>query len=273
MTSRQAPVWADVPTRLLTIAIGAPVILGAVFWGTPLFQIVTIIIGLLAAVELWQMIAHDHPTAWFLAQLVAFCCMFAGVVSSSLLVLAAIVGGAAVCLWAYSTHDPQTLWRYLSLLIGTLYISIPLGFLIAIRALDNGFVWIFVLFAANWGTDSFALVGGRLFGRRKLAPHISANKTVEGALFGFVCGVLAGVLIGLVASAPVAFVVSAPPIIAVLTIAGDLIESQAKRILGVKDTSRLLPGHGGIIDRIDGLVLATPVYYFMLLFVLPLLVH
>lgn len=146
----------------------------------------------------------------------------------------------------------------------TIYIVFPMTLLMFIRDGKNGLEWTLLLFFANWTTDTFALLGGRMFGKHKLAPRISAGKTWEGAKIGFISGCCAGWIVGLIADLPFIIVLIAPPIVAIMTILGDLLESRIKRLLNVKDTSQLLPGHGGFLDRIDGLLLAIPIFYIII---------
>ncbi len=116
-----------------------------------------------------------------------------------------------------------------------------------------------------WATDSCAYFAGKQFGRRKLAPHLSPGKTIEGVIGGLAGALLVAVLFALlgmdmeVSDVRFWIWVGAAAIAALASVAGDLYQSRLKRIAGVKDSGTLLPGHGGILDRIDGLVSAMPV--------------
>lgn len=153
---------------------------------------------------------------------------------------------------------------------GIIYIVFPTAFLLKLRNIEpDGLVWLFLVFAITWGTDSFAYVAGRIFGKTKLAPLISPNKTVEGAIGGILCAwVLAfGILIVAGAFEPVLI-----PMLVVgplLAVSGDLFESALKRFFRVKDSYvaglNLFPGHGGVLDRIDALLwVATWVFLYLL---------
>lgn len=123
--------------------------------------------------------------------------------------------------------------------------------------------WLLAALAVVWAADTGAYFVGRKFGRRKLAPTISPNKTIEGMLGGVACGVLAGLGFGVFAGAGMAELpaVALVSLVAVLfSVVGDLFESLLKRHVGVKDSGNLLPGHGGILDRIDGVVAALPAF-------------
>jgi len=148
---------------------------------------------------------------------------------------------------------------------GVLYIGIPGAHIVLLRDLLEGVDWVIVMLAATFSTDTGAYVVGRLIGRHAFAPTISPNKTWEGAIGGLAFGAV---------GASVAMLVLAPTIgtgaqvllamaLPFAAIAGDLLESALKRRLGVKDMSTLLPGHGGILDRLDSLLLTGPVLYWI----------
>jgi phosphatidate cytidylyltransferase len=142
------------------------------------------------------------------------------------------------------------------------YIGLPLGALAAIRQHD-GAPALFLLLLTIMASDTAQYYGGRAFGRRLLAPTVSPKKTVEGAVAGFVAGLVVMPLLGRLwlPAHPPALLALLGVTLAALGIAGDLFESLLKRRAGVKDASGLIPGHGGMLDRIDSLLLAGPVYY------------
>ena len=154
---------------------------------------------------------------------------------------------------------------------GALLLSLPLGFMMAIRLLEAERAspgdLIMLLFVSTWGADSAAYYVGRTVGRHKLAPRVSPKKTWEGAVGG-IFGALAGALLyrqflwGGATPVPVASALVVGGVVAVLGPPGDLAESVLKRSAGVKDSGRLFPGHGGILDRLDSLLFTAPVLYY-----------
>ncbi|MEJ2056339.1 MAG: CDP-archaeol synthase, partial [Desulfofustis sp.] len=128
--------------------------------------------------------------------------------------------------------------------------------------------WLIILTAVTAGSDTGAYLVGSKFGRRKLCPSISPNKTVEGALGGIAGGVIAAVVLFFLFSIEAAlwFVTLLAFGLALVGMLGDLIESVIKRGFRVKDSGSLLRGHGGVLDRIDSLLLAGPVLYYILIF-------
>jgi phosphatidate cytidylyltransferase len=153
-------------------------------------------------------------------------------------------------------------------LFPSLYLGLPLGALVAIRE-TRGRDALFLLMLTVVASDTAQYYSGRAFGRRPLAPAISPKKTVEGAVGGFVFGALVCAIIGALwlPVVPLALRAAIGVMIVALGIAGDLFESMLKRSAGVKDSSSLIPGHGGILDRIDALLFAAPVYYVVLKYV------
>ncbi len=152
------------------------------------------------------------------------------------------------------------------IVFGLLYICVPLGLLIFIDKHPKGNVWIFFLLFVIFMTDTGAFYIGRSFGKHKLYPSVSPGKSWEGAAGGFLCGLLAVILFSFLFSgyrdSLHVWILAAS--LSILSQVGDLAESMLKRNHGVKDSGRILPGHGGILDRIDGLLFAIPVLYVFL---------
>lgn len=210
---------------------------------------------------------------------------FAGVVliqlafhaPSHLPVAAAVAAGAALAI------AEQALWRArvegaaLALASTLAVLVMPgllLGFLVAIRNLESratgaealdAVALIVVLLAVVFGTDTGAYFAGRAFGRLPLAPEISPKKTVEGFLGGVVVGIAFAVAFGTLFSSGLGIwqLVAYGFVLSVASVMGDLTISLLKRSTGVKDTGRLLPGHGGVLDRLDGLLFASPLLYLL----------
>jgi phosphatidate cytidylyltransferase len=142
------------------------------------------------------------------------------------------------------------------------YIGLPLGALAAVREI-GGREAVLLIMATIVISDSAQYYSGRAFGRRPLAPAISPKKTREGAIGGVVFGTLAFAIGAryVFPAAPILLVALVGASIAALGIVGDLFESLLKRSAGVKDSGTLIPGHGGVLDRIDSWLFAAPVYY------------
>ena len=183
-------------------------------------------------------------------------------------VLMAVVVGAGLLRLAAGPPSPSTFTRFRVLAVAPFYVGLPLGALASI-ARTNGpgpLTWMIVLIAAS---DSAQYYSGRAFGRHKLAPSVSPAKTVEGAIGGLVVATLVAVVAGLwwlpgVGPAEAALL---GLLLAAFGMAGDLFESLLKRSAGVKDSSTIIPGHGGVLDRLDSYLFAAPCFYIFLRYV------
>jgi phosphatidate cytidylyltransferase len=142
-------------------------------------------------------------------------------------------------------------------LSGIVYCSLTLGFLVLMPR-----QMILLLFVIIWVGDTCAYYGGRALGRHLLAPKVSPKKTVEGAIAGLLGSVIAGTIGGVwLLGQPLLNLAGISAVTAIAGQLGDLAESVLKRSAGVKDSSSVLPGHGGILDRLDSLFFAAPVFY------------
>jgi phosphatidate cytidylyltransferase len=170
-----------------------------------------------------------------------------------------VIGALAV---AAGQPGPAVLRDTAASVLPLVYIGLPLGSLAAVH-LAGGREAILLLLGTIVVSDSAQYYAGRALGRRKLAPAISPGKTVEGAAGGLILGTTAMSLGGLrvfPSASPVLLVLAAAAVVA-LGMVGDLFESLLKRSAGVKDSSHLIPGHGGVLDRLDSWLFAGPVYY------------
>jgi phosphatidate cytidylyltransferase len=151
------------------------------------------------------------------------------------------------------------------------YASFGLLFLLLIRTIgtdEAGFVLTVTLFLMIWGNDVFAYFGGKQFGTHMLAPSISPSKTWEGFFFGFLGAGIGAVLVLALVPFELSFgwavMLPAAAVVSIFSPLGDLTESKLKRAAEVKDSSNILPGHGGLFDRFDGVILAAPAFYLYL---------
>lgn len=141
--------------------------------------------------------------------------------------------------------------------VGSIYVGALLAPTIGLRAGENGLAWVLIIILGTWACDTMAFVVGRRWGKRRLALSISPQKTVEGTIAGVAAAVVVGLGGGLVFPALALKLAGLGVVVGLSTVAGDLVESVVKRCLGVKDAGWILPGHGGILDRIDGQILAA----------------
>lgn len=146
------------------------------------------------------------------------------------------------------------------------YVFLTFSFALGIPSFDyskeNPFGWeVFTLFLLIWSSDSFAYFSGRLFGKHKMAPKISPKKTWEGFVGGVICTLVLGFFIENKMPEMRGNWIFVGLLVAVFAPLGDLVESQLKRTFGVKDSGNIIPGHGGVLDRLDSFIICAPVVY------------
>lgn len=168
-------------------------------------------------------------------------------------------------LYSYSQFQDALLF-FSRAFFGVVYVGFLGAHLLLLHRLQDGSSWILVLTAITAGSDSGAYYCGRAFGKHKLCPLVSPNKTIEGAVGGLVVGVAVAALMVMILRLHVSwfFLVPAAILLTGVGIAGDLTESIIKRATGAKDSGTLLGGHGGVLDRVDSLLFAGPVLYYIL---------
>ncbi len=175
----------------------------------------------------------------------------------------AVLVGVALLLAAveyYQIVSKETSTGSIDLGFGILYLGLPLLSALWLRAQDDGEIWFLLLLAANWITDIAAYVVGRAVGKTPFAPRISPKKTWEGTIGGVVGGFVAPLLVAVALDFTIIIaIVIVALLVPIATVLGDLLESRLKRRFQVKDSGQILPGHGGILDRIDGTLVALPV--------------
>ena len=253
-------------TRLLSgVGLAAAALAAILFLPVIALRVVACFVAALAAHEYLRIVHAARPLpgvgAWLL--LVAVTCWYMLLPGPEGVLWLVMVSFAGVAL--------EVLFRGLTIeeagtrFVAPWYIGMPLGLLTAVHA-RNGVAATLLLIATVVVSDSAQYYTGRTFGRRPLAPTISPKKTIEGALGGVLFGTLFMAIAGprLIPGAPPLWMTFTGLAVVVLGICGDLFESRLKRVAGLKDSSTLIPGHGGILDRIDALLFATPAFYLFL---------
>ncbi len=260
---------AEVRARVLSALVLVPPVLGAVFYGPPFFDVLVAVGAVILAWEWSRLCGGPAPGAMgmvlggALLAAVAAAALDRPDVSLAVLVLgfATVFCAALLARGGGAQDDTGAPDRSLWLAAGVLYIGVPCVALEWLRA-DTGLgrdtvLW---LFAVVWAADSASYGFGRLIGGPKLAPTVSPGKTWAGLLGGIACAGAAGAataaVLGKNGIAPPA---ALGAVLGAVAQAGDLAESWIKRRFGVKDASHIIPGHGGLLDRVDGLMAAAVV--------------
>ena len=247
------------------LALAAAALAALLFLPVVALRILAALVAALTAQEYLKVVhaARPLPAVWPWLLLVAITSWFMllpGQYGVLWLVFAALALAAVEVLFRGVTMD-EAGTRFFA----PWYVGMPLGLLTAVHAQHGAYITL-LLIATVVVSDSAQYYSGRTFGRRPLAPTISPKKTIEGAIGGVIFGTIFMLLAGswlLPGTAPVSLLAVGLAVV-VLGICGDLFESRLKRVAGVKDSSALIPGHGGILDRIDALLFATPAYFLFL---------
>ena len=261
-------------TRIISSAVLIAFTVAGVWYAPPpLFFGVAVLLTIIASHELIDLArAGGLDVPRFLSRLAATLTMAVAAVPGppwALMVtlMAAFIAMGFVMLGSWR-GEPNALATVSASILPSIYIGLPVAAIVAIRV-NGGPAVLFLLVFTIMVSDTAQYYSGRTFGSRPLASALSPKKTVEGAVGGFVFGVLALAVAGHWWLPGVPFAVRALLGLGIvaLGIAGDLFESMLKRSAGVKDSSSLIPGHGGILDRVDALLFAAPVYYIVLKYV------
>jgi phosphatidate cytidylyltransferase len=246
--------WTDLGVRTGSAAVLIPSVLLDIWLGGRWFELFMALLGLLMAYE-WTNIVHARSSSQFALHCAAvLCAAFMPPEIGVLATFGLIAGLAAIGILAnsFSTRE-KSIFAF----SGVFYVSLPVLALVLLRSHSQwGVHAIMWLMLVVWSTDSFAYFAGRIFGGPKLAPKLSPKKTWSGLLGGMVgAAAISTIYAAFLLPGWMGLAVVAAAL-AVIAQIGDIFESALKRHFGVKDSGRLIPGHGGVLDRVDGLVAA-----------------
>jgi phosphatidate cytidylyltransferase len=256
------------PRRIYTILVLAPLLYAVIRYTPPLaFSSVVVLAGGLALFEFYRLCFGYRSHSWLIGiGLTGFAALILGTHRPDIIVpslLATLVGIISVPLLSRSPLE-QSLRDGAMTMFGVLYLGLTLGTLSMTRLLPLGEWLIFFLLLVTWASDTGAYLVGTLYGRHRLAPTISPKKTVEGLVGGLIAAIIAGYaarwwflpeLSGLDC-------LILATLLTITGLWGDLTESAMKRSVGMKDSGGILPGHGGMLDRLDSLLFTAPVFYY-----------
>lgn len=261
-------------TRLISGIILVAIAIVVVGRGGALLFAVTAAISLVGLFELYRALdIHKKPLAYIgYATAASYygILWFEGQQYITLMVIASLMLLMAVYVCTFPKYKTEEITNAF---FGVCYVPVMLSFLYQTRAMDDGAFLVWLIFISSWGCDTCAYCSGMLLGKHKLAPLLSPKKSIEGA----VGGVLGAAVIGLVYALlfrgymaemdnPVLACTVACAIAAMISQIGDLAASAIKRNHNIKDYGRLIPGHGGIMDRFDSMIFTAPAIYFALTF-------
>ena len=260
--------------RLLTAAVGLPILgmIIAIGPGWLLLALVLLVTAggllelsrlLLAGTKAWLRIL-----TWSMGLLLPLATYWKGLFGLTVATVAVVFVALAVHLFVYAKQE-QVLPSLGAMVFSQLYIPFLISHVLLLFRVPSGRHWILLLFFVVFFCDTGAYYVGHRLGRHKLWPAVSPGKTVEGAIGGLLSSVAISVLVGTLLPldvATVGFLLALGFVLALVGQAGDLMESMLKRVSQVKDAGGILPGHGGLLDRLDSLIFAFPVMYYAVVF-------
>lgn len=261
-------------TRIVTAVILGPAVLLLVAYLPPmLFLIGIACVGTLCLLEYFRIVRsmglRGQPWFGHAAFWVLLLDLYLKWLPVGAIVAAVLMAGFLSAMWRQCPLRERT-FGLMANLLGVFYLAFLLYPVLPLRfdfGEKLGLHWTILLFVVVWAGDSMALVVGKSIGRTPFAAQISPKKTNEGAVGGLLAGVVAAVLLQhfFYADLPLRHVVASAFLVGIFGQMGDLAESLLKRAAEVKDSSNIIPGHGGVLDRIDSLLFAFPVLYLYLL--------
>jgi len=266
--------------RWLTSIVAIPILAAFLYYAPA--GLFTLFIGLIAVIALWEynriVFKNLEPAAGIILPLwgggMGLLLLFAAYASAwhvlPELIIINTLGTALFSLFRFKNHTcvVDVVAKEIQ---GLVYIPLALATLILLRMDQAGVAWIFFLLFVVFAGDVGAFYAGRFFGRHKLSPAISPGKTIEGAVGGILAniGVGYGFMLLFLPHLPVAGCFFLFIAVGIAGQAGDLFESEFKRVQQIKDSGTILPGHGGLLDRIDALLFAAPTAYLYKIYILP----
>ncbi len=271
--------------RLATAAVGIPVVLWLISFSEISFFLLLLVVVAGALHELFtMMIADENRTGRLLGVLLGclvFCAAYydmrTGAGTCTFAVTAAVLTTSVFLLFCHGMFSgyvvEQQCTRIAVKVFGLCYIALLLSYCLGVRARPDGTLLVFLLLAVTWAGDSGAYFIGTWLGKHRLCEAISPKKTVEGAAGGLAASVLIAVAFRalFIESMSIGQCIVIGVGVNVLNQVGDLFESMLKRSSGVKDSGSLLPGHGGVLDRIDSVLFAAPFLFYYISWVNPVL--
>ncbi|WP_003541199.1 phosphatidate cytidylyltransferase [Desulfotomaculum nigrificans] len=257
--------------RVLSALVGIPVTILTVWYGGIALWIFTVLIYLFAGWEIALMLKGlGLKPNRLIVQVSGLILLTSAYLykdeNIGPVIVLMVIGHLLTMVLLYPHFTPTDVFGNLT---ASLYVG-NIVFLFLTRNLPNGWIWVLLLLTATWASDTFAYFVGRAIGKHKLAPLLSPKKTVEGAVGGLLGAVLIGYLFGTFnPQLNMTAVILLGVLIGIASLMGDLVESAFKRQAKVKDSSQIIPGHGGVLDRFDSLLLTAPlVYYVVKLFII-----
>lgn len=262
---------SELTKRVIVAVFGIPLLVTTTYMGGWYYFAIIVLVSTVSLWEFYTIQQHNEIFPQRITGLIIGLLILTGIQTSSWHLTGILVLSALMIITAsemFRPHKKASVNVGVTLL-GIVYIPLFLGAFLYLRTFVDlifpttemaGFKFIMLIFVTIWICDTFAYAFGRMIGRHKLFEKVSPNKTIEGGVAGIIGSILVLTLIKLLAIFPLSWpqAIGIGILIGIVGQAGDLVESWFKRDAGVKDSSALLPGHGGMLDRFDSIIFVSP---------------
>jgi phosphatidate cytidylyltransferase len=255
--------------RIITSVIALPIFLAIIFTGGLPLQLLCLALSLVGLYEFYKVLDQHYRPIKSLGYCLSLLLFIGVLYTFSVDYFFAMIFFSTIILLIINVFSTDNRLNDIAMtLLGVFYITLGFIHLMLFETIDNSFL-IFIPFLISWGTDTFAYFSGMLLGKHKLIERVSPKKTIEGAIGGIIGSVIITLIFGYYFAREMIFILGIISFFgSMLSQLGDLIASRIKRITQVKDFGYVLPGHGGILDRFDSILVIIPfVYYFLNLYI------
>lgn len=257
-------------TRVLSGIVLAIIMISSSFCGGWYLYLLCAGVSLIGMYELYRVIDIQKSVLacmGYLSTIFYYICVLTGYEKYDIFVF--VIALMAIMSVYVFTFPKYKIEEVTLIFLGLFYVAVMLSYIYKVRILEDGIYIVWLIFIASWGNDTFAYFTGVLLGKHKMAPVLSPKKSIEGAIGGIAGATILGIIFGYIVNGYMSETVSHPVFIfaaasfvgAILAIIGDLTASAIKRNHNVKDYGKLIPGHGGILDRYDSVIFTAPAVY------------
>lgn len=261
-------------TRLLSGIVLVILAIGFIILGGDILLAVIGLISLIGMYELYRVLKIEKSVIGimgYLAAIVYFLNIrFAFIPDILMLVFAFLILLLFAYVFSYPKYDAK---QVMTVFFGLFYVAGMLSYVYQIRMLENGKYLAFLVFICSWGCDTCAYCVGKLIGKHKMSPILSPKKSVEGAFGGVIGAALLAALYAFIfrnamslSTVEIWIIAGITAVAALISMVGDLAASAIKRNYDIKDYGTLIPGHGGILDRFDSMIITAPIIFYLALY-------
>ena len=254
-------------TRLLSGIVLVIIALALIITGGDLLLVSTLVISWIGMFELYRIFHIEKEAVGIIGYLCAaiyYANLRFGFLPD---IMIFVLGTLILMMFAYVfTYPKYKTEQVLAAFFGVFYVAVMLSYVYQTRMIEAGAYIVWLIFLCSWGCDTCAYCVGMLIGKHKMSPKLSPKKSIEGAVGGVVGAALLGVIYAAATQGKMAEYALICAVGALISMVGDLAASAIKRNQNIKDYGKLIPGHGGILDRFDSMLFTAPAIFFALLF-------